>query len=116
MPDQDDDDQGRRAAAQDWIRRLSGAAVSGEDLEAFFRWRREPRNRSVWDALEAGRHMVDRFVVRPASDRFKVIDIWTGQTAIIAMTAQDEMSEEDAVHTAALLNRRARGGDRSVLQ
>lgn len=64
--------------------------------------------------LSRGR--VDRFVVRPETERFKVIDIWTGETAVIAMTAQDDMSEEDANHTAQLLNRRAAGGDRSVLQ
>lgn len=59
---------------------------------------------------------VGRFVVRPQAGGFKVIDIWTGETAVIAMTAQDDMSEEDAVHTALLLNRRAVGGDRSVPQ
>lgn len=63
------------------------------------------------DALEAERERVDRFVVRPESERFRVIDIWTGETVIIAMTAQHDMSEEDAIHTARLLNRRTEGGD-----
>lgn len=57
-----------------------------------------------------------RFVVRPQSGRFRVIDIWTGETAIIAMTPQDDLSQLDAVHTAQLLNRRVARGDRSILQ
>jgi hypothetical protein len=55
-------------------------------------------------------------VVGPHARQFKVVDIWTGQTAVIAMTAQDEWSEEDASPPAGLLNRRAAGGDRKVLQ
>ena len=85
-------------------------------LQPTLGWRRDPDNRRVWDALEAGRKAVDRFVVRPETERFKVVDIWTGETAVIAMTAQDDMSEEDALHIARLLNRRARGGDRSIPQ
>jgi len=68
------------------------------------------------DAIEAGRKRVDRFVVRPETERFKVVDIWTGETAIIAMTPQQHMSEEDALHMASLLNRSVKDGDRSVRQ
>lgn len=68
------------------------------------------------EQARAARTPVSRFVVRPQADGFKVIDIWTGETAVIAMTAQDDLSEEDASHTAGLLNRRAQGGDRSVPQ
>jgi hypothetical protein len=60
--------------------------------------------------------MTDRFVIRPDKEGFSVYDVWTGEVAVIAMTAQDGMSREDAEHTAALLNRRAAGGDRKLLQ
>lgn len=111
-----DDDVARREAATDWISKLSCARVSNEDLRAFFAWRRDPANNRVWEALEAGRKRVSRFVVRPQTERFRVVDIWTGETAIIALTPQDDMSEEDAIHTARMMNRRAAGGDRSVPQ
>ncbi|PZQ55193.1 MAG: hypothetical protein DI570_22360 [Phenylobacterium zucineum] len=116
MSDQPDLEQARRAQADEWIAKLSHTSIETSELQAFFAWRKDPDNRRVWDALEAGRSPVHRFVVRPETERYKVIDIWTGQTAVIAMTAQDDMTEEDALHTARLLNRRARGGDRSVPQ
>jgi hypothetical protein len=116
MKGEDDADTARRTAATEWVAKLSRTSISTDELEAFFAWRRDPANRRVWDALEAGRKRVDRFVVRPQTERFKVIDIWTGETAVIASTAQDGLSEDDALHTARLLNRRAKGGDRSVPQ
>jgi hypothetical protein len=105
-----------RREAEAWIAKLSQTSVSNDDLRAFFAWRREPENRRVWDALAAGRRRVKRYVVRPETERYKVMDIWTGETAVIAMTPQDGMSEADAVHTARLLNGRSKGGDRGVLQ
>ncbi|RAK52628.1 hypothetical protein [Phenylobacterium deserti] len=61
--------------------------------------------------------MTDRFVLRPArsAERFKVVDVWTGETAVIAMVPQDDLGREDAEHLAELLNRRARGGERRIL-
>ncbi|MFN3585788.1 DUF4880 domain-containing protein [Phenylobacterium sp.] len=111
-----DDDIARRKAATDWVAKLSRTSVSTEDLEAFFEWRRDPANRQVWDALAAGRKRARRFVVRPQTERYKVVDIWTGETVVIAMTPQHDLSEADAIHTARLLNRRAAGGDRTVPQ
>ena len=105
-----------RREAEAWVSKLSRASVSTDELNAFFAWRRDPEHRRVWDALAAGRKRVDRFVVRPETERFRVVDIWTGETAIIAMTPQDGMSEDDARHTARLINGRDAGGDRSVLQ
>lgn len=116
MHDDDDPDLARRTAAQAWIAKLSSTSIGTDDLQAFSAWRKDPANQRVWDALAAGRQAVNRFVVRPETERYRVVDIWTGQTAVIAMTAQDDMSEEDALHTARLLNRRSRGGDRSVPQ
>ena len=44
----------------------------------------------------------------------QVVDIWTGEMAIIASTRQQHMSEEDALHMARLLNRSVKDGGRSV--
>ena len=60
--------------------------------------------------------MNQRFTIRPDREGFCVYDIWTGEVAVIAMTPQDGLSREDAEHTAQLLNRRARGGDRMLMQ
>jgi hypothetical protein len=60
--------------------------------------------------------MAERYSVRRDASGFSVFDLWTGETVVIAMTSQDGLSQEDAEHTAAMLNRRADGGDRSVLQ
>ena len=114
MSDEDDLERERRAAATGWVAKLSRTSVDTDQLQAFFVWRRDPANRRVWDAMEAGRKRVDRYVVRPETERFKVIDIWTGETAIIASTPQQHMSEADALHMARLLNRSVKDGDRSV--
>ncbi len=52
--------------------------------------------------------MTVRFLVRPGPTGFSVYDVWTGETAVIAMTPQDGLSREDAEHTAAMLNKRAK--------
>lgn len=109
-----DDDIARREAARTWVAKLSRRSVSNADLEAFFAWRRDPANRRIWDALAAGRQRTKRFEVRPVTERFKVVDLWTGQTAVVAAAPQDDLSEEDARSMARHLNRRAAGGDRSV--
>ncbi|MGH6963727.1 MAG: hypothetical protein ACREE0_04540 [Phenylobacterium sp.] len=51
--------------------------------------------------------MESRFVTRPDSDGYSVRDLWTGQPAILAAMPQKGLSQEDAEHTAALLNRSA---------
>jgi ferric-dicitrate binding protein FerR (iron transport regulator) len=112
----DDSEPHRRETAAQWAVRLGASDISTGELQAFSAWRRDPQNQRAWEAFEASQEPVERFVVRPEAARFRVIDIWTGQTAVIAMTPQDGLSEEDAVHTAALLNRRAKGGDRTILQ
>lgn len=60
--------------------------------------------------------MIPRYIIRPDRQGFRVCDVWTGEPAIIAMTPQTGLSQEDAEHTAQLLNRRAEHGDRTVLQ
>lgn len=60
--------------------------------------------------------MNGHFAIRPDPVGFTIFDIWTGEVAVIAMTAQTGLSREDAERTAELLNRRARQGDRTVMQ
>lgn len=58
----------------------------------------------------------DRFLIRPDRAGWTVYEVWTGEPAVIALTPQTGLSEADATHTAGLLNRRARGGDRNLRQ
>ena len=58
--------------------------------------------------------VIDRFVIRPSAKGFRVVDVWTGETAVIALTPQDEMSQEDARHTADMLNARSARGERRI--
>jgi hypothetical protein len=51
--------------------------------------------------------MEPRFVIRPDSEGYSVRDLWTGQPAILAAMPQKGLSQEDAEHTAALLNQTA---------
>jgi len=57
-----------------------------------------------------------RFVVRPDRQAYSIIDIWTGEPAVIAMVPQTGIPQDDAEHTAELLNRRVTADDRKVLQ
>lgn len=59
---------------------------------------------------------MDRYTTRTDRNGFSVYDGWTGEVAVIAMTPQSGLSREDAEHTAALLNRRSRQGERKVYQ
>jgi hypothetical protein len=58
----------------------------------------------------------DRFAVRRDRTGWTVYEVWTGEPAVIALVPQTGLSEGDAQHTATLLNRRAKGGDRSMRQ
>jgi hypothetical protein len=60
--------------------------------------------------------MSERYAVRPDPKGFSVFDSMTGETVAIAMTAQGGLSEEDARHTADMLNRRSPQGERAVYQ
>jgi hypothetical protein len=60
--------------------------------------------------------MSERYATRPDGEGFSVYDRWTGEVAVIAMVPQSGLSQEDADHTTQLLNRRAAGGDRTILQ
>jgi hypothetical protein len=54
--------------------------------------------------------VLERYVVRPADKGFRVVDVSTGEIAVVAMTPQTRMSEDDAAHTAKMLNGRASSG------
>jgi len=58
--------------------------------------------------------MAERFVIRPDRAGYSVGDLWTGEPAVIAMLPQTGLSQDDAEHTASLLNGRAERGDRSI--
>lgn len=58
--------------------------------------------------------VIDRFVIRPGGTGYRVVDVWTGETVVIAMTPQDGMSEADARHTARMINDRAARGERTA--
>lgn len=56
----------------------------------------------------------DRFALRRDRTGWTVYEVWTGEPVVIAMVSQMGLSEADAQHTADLMNRRARRGDRSL--
>jgi hypothetical protein len=73
-------------------------------------------HRYLWESSRSGKlhgmedRVLERYVVRPADKGFRVVDVSTGEVAVIAMTPQTHMSEADAAHTAKMLNGRpARG-------
>jgi hypothetical protein len=60
--------------------------------------------------------VIDRFVIRPAAKGFRIVDVTSGETVVLAMAAQDRMSEVDAAHTAKMLNERAAGAERRMFE
>ncbi len=56
----------------------------------------------------------DRFVLRPDPSGWTIVEVWTGQPAVMAGAPQIGLSEADAKHTAGLLNKGARRGDTSM--
>jgi len=56
----------------------------------------------------------DRFALRPDPAGWTVLEIWTGQAAVVAGQPQTGLAEQDAKHTCALLNKNARRGDPSM--
>ncbi|MBS0363612.1 MAG: hypothetical protein JSR98_19730 [Proteobacteria bacterium] len=57
---------------------------------------------------------VDRYQVRADSKGWTVYEVWSGEPALIASKPQVGLSEDDARHTASMLNQRARRGDSSM--
>jgi len=55
--------------------------------------------------------MTARYAIRPDATGFSVYDLRTGEPVILASTPQRGLSEQDAQHTAELLNTRAPAGD-----
>lgn len=105
----------REAAA--WVAKLSQQSVSAKDIEGFFAWKRKsPKNDRAWRTLAAERRRYDRYAIRPDGEGYSVVDIWTAEPAVIAMTPQTGMSALDAEELAVMLNRQAAAGDRSIRQ
>lgn len=57
--------------------------------------------------LRQTQDMSERFAVRAGDGGYAVIDRWTGEIAQIAAIPQSQLSEQDADHTAKLLNLKA---------
>jgi hypothetical protein len=56
----------------------------------------------------------DRYVLRSDTGGWTVLEIWTGQPAMVAGVAQSGLSEDDARHMVSLLNTQSRRGDSSM--
>jgi hypothetical protein len=56
----------------------------------------------------------DRFALRPDPAGWTVMEIWTAKPAVVAGVPQTGLTEDDAKHIAALLNKNARRGDASM--
>jgi hypothetical protein len=56
----------------------------------------------------------DRYVLRSDAAGWTVLELWTGQPAVVAGVAQTGLSEDDAKHMAKLLNTQSRRGDSSM--
>ena len=68
----------------------------------------------VHDGKTSVTPQTERFVIRPDRDGYSVIDMWTGEAAIIAQTPQTGIPAGDAEHLAQLLNTRSGTDDRRV--
>lgn len=56
----------------------------------------------------------DRYALRPDAAGWTVYEVWTGEPARLAGAPQTGLSEDDARHTAALLNAQSHRGDSSM--
>lgn len=113
--ERDNDVESRAAAAREWRAKVVPDEAGSDAPAAFAAWRHDHPNHSDPGAPGGETPAVDRYVVRPQAGRFRVVDIWTGEAAVVAMTAQDGLSVEDAQHMAVLLNRRVAAKDRAVV-
>ena len=56
----------------------------------------------------------DRYAMRADQKGWTIFEIWSGKPALVAQAPQTGLSEADAKHTLALLNRNAKRGDASM--
>ena len=95
------------AQAAAWIDKLSRPAVRNDDLNAFFAWRRDPKNLAAYEAeSRARKRRESRFVTEPDPFGFTVVDRASGEPADFAGRAQTGIPEADADDIAEILNRR----------
>jgi hypothetical protein len=66
------------------------------------------------DVMADDDRKTDRFAVRRDRKGWSVVELLTGEAAVIASSPQVGLSEADAQHTASLLNQRTAGGDRTM--
>lgn len=57
-----------------------------------------------------------RYCVRENRTAHEVFDAWTGEVVVIALVPQDDLDIASAQDLAAMLNRRASQGDRTLRQ
>lgn len=60
--------------------------------------------------------MIARFRIRDDRYGWTVYDVWTGEPVALALTPATGLSAEDAAALAAMMNQRARRGDRVIPQ
>lgn len=60
--------------------------------------------------------MSGHYAMRPGDKSWIIVDVWTGETVVIAGVPQDDLTAEDAGELVALLNLRAQRGAREILQ
>jgi len=91
-----------------WFARLSQTSLTTPELRGFSAWRRAPRNRAAYAAIESEWERTrGRFKVRPDALGFTVFDSRIDEPATFAKASIAGVDEQDAVDIARLLNRRS---------
>lgn len=72
--------QDPQCEARAWFEKLGTSPITTADVRAFARWRDDPANDAAYTALELGLEEQPRYVVRPMTEQYHVVDQWTGQT------------------------------------
>jgi hypothetical protein len=90
--------------ARIWFEKLGTSPVTTADVHAFGRWRDEPANDAAYTALELGLEEQPRYVVRPMTEQYKVVDQWTGQTVMTNGQGLVDLEESAARRFAARMN------------
>lgn len=94
--------------ARAWFEKLSRPKVTTAEMQAFEGWRDNPANDAAYSALELGLEGGRRFVIRPMVECYRIVDIWTGETAALGGAVQSNLSDEEARRAAAQLNQLVR--------
>lgn len=90
--------------ARAWFEKLGTSPVTTAEVHAFGRWRDDPANDAAYTALELGLEERPRYVVRPMTDQYQVVDQWTGQTVANNGKRLVDLEEGAARRVAARMN------------